>query len=426
MAKALSKPQHVHELFAIGRNAGMQSLCSMADISMSDHAAIAAYALSQQIELAVVGPDEPLVNGLADAFRSHGIPCFGPSKEAARIEGSKAFSKAFMQRHHIPTPAYRVFSDCDQAYSYLVDCELPVVVKADGLALGKGVVIAFDRETAFKAVKQMMVDDQFGASGKTVVIEAYASGPEVSLLVFSDGVNAKAMVSAMDHKRAYDGDAGPNTGGMGAIAPNPWYTEEIAALCEKTIIEPTLQGLREEGIPFTGCLFFGLMLTQAGPVVIEYNCRFGDPETEAVLSLLQSDLADILVSCTNQTLDQVEVRFSSGYVCSIALASGGYPLSFETGKQITIGRLVDGVEVLHAGTAIDASGNLVTSGGRVLHVIARADTLDSAVEQAYRAVDSISFAGMHYRKDIGKRALLKERFDGSSILGTTQTRISQC
>ncbi|MDT3358619.1 MAG: phosphoribosylamine--glycine ligase [Spirochaetota bacterium] len=426
LAKALSKPQHVHELFAIGRNAGMQSLCSMADISMSDHAAIAAYALSQQIELAVVGPDEPLVNGLADAFRSHGIPCFGPSKEAARIEGSKAFSKAFMQRHHIPTPAYRVFSDCDQAYSYLVDCELPVVVKADGLALGKGVVIAFDRETAFKAVKQMMVDDQFGASGKTVVIEAYASGPEVSLLVFSDGVNAKAMVSAMDHKRAYDGDAGPNTGGMGAIAPNPWYTEEIAALCEKTIIEPTLQGLREEGIPFTGCLFFGLMLTQAGPVVIEYNCRFGDPETEAVLSLLQSDLADILVSCTNQTLDQVEVRFSSGYACSIALASGGYPLSYETGKQITIGRLVDGVEVLHAGTAIDESGNLVTSGGRVLHVIARADTLDSAVEQAYRAVDSISFAGMHYRKDIGKRALLKERGDGSSILGTTQTRISQC
>lgn len=426
MAKALSKPQPVHELFAIGRNAGMQSLCSMADISMSDHEAIVAYALSQQIELAVVGPDEPLVNGLADAFRSHGIPCFGPSKEAARIEGSKAFSKAFMQRHHIPTPAYRVFSDCDQAYSYLVDCELPVVVKADGLALGKGVVIAFDRETAFKAVKQMMVDDQFGASGKTVVIEAYASGPEVSLLVFSDGVNAKAMVSAMDHKRANDGDAGPNTGGMGAIAPNPWYTEEIAALCEKTIIEPTLQGLREEGIPFTGCLFFGLMLTQAGPVVIEYNCRFGDPETEAVLSLLQSDLADILVSCTNQTLDQVEVRFSSGYVCSIALASGGYPLSYETGKQITIGRLVDGVEVLHAGTAIDASGNLVTSGGRVLHVIARADTLDAAVERAYRAVDSISFAGMHYRKDIGKRALLKERFDGSSILGTTQTRISQC
>jgi phosphoribosylamine--glycine ligase len=286
------------------------------------------------------------------------------------------------------------------------------------------VVIAFDRETAFKAVKQMMVDDQFGASGKTVVIEAYASGPEVSLLVFSDGVNAKAMVSAMDHKRAYDGDAGPNTGGMGAIAPNPWYTEEIAALCEKTIIEPTLQGLREEGIPFTGCLFFGLMLTQAGPVVIEYNCRFGDPETEAVLSLLQSDLADILVSCTNQTLDQVEVCFSSGYACSIALASGGYPLSYETGKQITIGRLVDGVEVLHAGTAIDESGNLVTSGGRVLHVIARADTLDSAVEQAYRAVDSISFAGMHYRKDIGKRALLKERGDGSSILGTTQTRIS--
>lgn len=426
MAKALSKPQPVHELFAIGRNAGMQSLCSMADISMSDHAAIAAYALSQQIELAVVGPDEPLVNGLADAFRSHGIPCFGPSKEAARIEGSKAFSKAFMQRHHIPTPAYRVFSDCDQAYSYLVDCELPVVVKADGLALGKGVVIAFDRETAFKAVKQMMVDDQFGASGKTVVIEAYASGPEVSLLVFSDGVNARAMVSAMDHKRANDGDAGPNTGGMGAIAPNPWYTEEIAALCEKTIIEPTLQGLREEGIPFTGCLFFGLMITQAGPVVIEYNCRFGDPETEAVLSLLQSDLADILVSCTNQTLDQVEVRFSSGYVCSIALASGGYPLSYETGKQITIGRLVDGVEVLHAGTAIDESGNLVTSGGRVLHVIARADTLDAAVERAYRAVDSISFAGMHYRKDIGKRALLKERFDGSSILGTTQTRISQC
>lgn len=285
----------------------MQSLCSMADISMSDHAAIAAYALSQQIELAVVGPDEPLVNGLADAFRSHGIPCFGPSKEAARIEGSKAFSKAFMQRHHIPTPAYRVFSDCDQAYSYLVDCELPVVVKADGLALGKGVVIAFDRETAFKAVKQMMVDDQFGASGKTVVIEAYASGPEVSLLVFSDGVNAKAMVSAMDHKRAYDGDAGPNTGGMGAIAPNPWYTEEIAALCEKTIIEPTLQGLREEGIPFTGCLFSVLCSPRQG--------RWSS-STTAASAILKPRLCSAFFKATSQTfLSVVRTRHLIRWRC---------------------------------------------------------------------------------------------------------------
>ncbi len=424
LAKALLKSSQPVVLFAIGRNAGMQDLCTMVDFSLSDHASIVGYALSQHIELAVVGPDEPLVKGLADAFRSQHIPCFGPSKEAAVIEGSKAFSKAFMQRHRIPTPAYRVFNEYDRVLSYLADCPLPVVIKADGLALGKGVVIAFDRKTACEAAKGMMVDNQFGSSGKTVVVEEYASGPEVSLLVFSDGVTAKAMVSAMDHKCAFDGDSGPNTGGMGVIAPNPWYTEEIAAVCERTIIEPTLRGLRREGRPFTGCLFFGLMLTRTGPVVIEYNCRFGDPEAEAVLSLLDSDLLDILHSCTNQTLDRVPVRFTGGYACSVALASGGYPLSYEVGKRISIGKLPSGVEVLHAGTALDENGNLVTSGGRVLHVVARSNTLRSAIEQAYRAVDSISFANMHYRKDIGKKALLKEICDGSSLLGTTQTRIS--
>ena len=402
----------------------MQSLCSMADISVSDHAAIVAYAVSQQIELAVVGPDEPLVKGLADAFRLHGIPCFGPSKEAAAIEGSKAFSKAFMQRHQIPTPAYRVFSEYDRILAYLADCPLPVVIKADGLALGKGVVIAFDRETACEAAKHMMVDNQFGSSGKTVVVEEYASGPEVSLLVFSDGSTAKAMVSAMDHKRAYDDDSGPNTGGMGVIARILGTPMRLQQCAERTIIEPTLRGFRQEGRPFTGCLFFGLMLTQTGPVVLEYNCRFGDPEAEAVLSLLDSDLLDILVSCTNQTLDTVPVRFTGGYACSVALASGGYPLTYEVGKSIAIGKLPCGVEVLHAGTALDEKGDLVTNGGRVLHVVARSSTLRSAIELAYRAVDSISFANMHYRKDIGKKALLKEICDGSSLLGTTQTRIS--
>ncbi len=421
---ALAKALSANTLFAVGRNAGMQALCTMVDLRLSDHAALVKYALLQQIDLVVVGPDEPLVDGLADAFREHHIPCFGPSRLAARVEGSKAFSKAFMQRHGIPTPAYRVFSDYEKACSYLRECPLPVVVKADGLALGKGVVIAFDRESALEAAKHMMVDQQFGSSGKTVVIEQYACGPEVSLLVFTDGLTAKPMLSAMDHKRAFDGDEGPNTGGMGVIAPNPWYTEAVAKLCEQTIIEPTLRGMREEGCPFTGCLFFGLMLTNAGPVVIEYNCRFGDPEAEAVLSLLDSNLADILLSCTNQTLERVGVRFCEGYACSIALCSAGYPLSYEVGKPIVLNTLVDGVAVLHAGTAFDTDGNLVTAAGRVLHVVAHGNTLESAVELAYRGVDSISFAGMHYRKDIGKRALLKERVDGSSDFGTTQERVS--
>ena len=425
LAKALLKSKKEIELFAIGRNAGMQALCTMAPIALSDHTALVDYARTTAIDLVVIGPDDPLVSGLADVFRLHRIPCFGPSKEAARLEGSKSFAKAFMQRHRIPTPAYRVFTDSAKAVSYLQQCPVPVVVKADGLALGKGVVIAFDRETACEAVHQMIVNNQFGTSGKTVVIEEYVSGPEVSLLVFSDGCTAKPMVSAMDHKRAYDGDSGPNTGGMGVVAPNPWYTEEIASLCERIIIEPTLRGMRQEGHPFTGCLFFGLMLTQTGPVVIEYNCRFGDPEAEAVLSLLDSDLADILLGCTNQTLHEVPVHFTDECACSIALASGGYPLAYEVGKQISIGPLSEGVDILHAGTAFDGKGNLVTASGRVLHVVARSKTLDSAIEQAYRAVDSISFAGMQYRKDIGKKALLKERGDGTSNLGTAQTRISQ-
>jgi len=425
LAKALKRSKQAIELFAIGRNAGMQALCTMAPLALSDPPALVDYARTKAIDLVVIGPDEPLVCGLADVFRACHIPCFGPSKEAARLEGSKSFAKAFMQRHQIPTPSYQVFTDYREAVTYLQRCPVPVVVKADGLALGKGVVIAFDRETACEAVQQMMVNNQFGTSGQTVVIEEYVSGAEVSLLVFSDGNTAKSMVSAMDHKRAFDDDSGPNTGGMGVIAPNPWYTPEIAALCERTIIEPTLRGMRQEGHPFTGCLFFGLMLTQEGPVVIEYNCRFGDPEAEAVLSLLDSDLSDILLSCTNQTLHKVPVHFADDCACSIALASGGYPLAYEVGKQILIGPLSEGVDVLHAGTAFDEKGNLITSSGRVLHVVARSKTLNSAIEQAYCAVDSISFAGMQYRKDIGKKALLKERSDGTANLGTAQTRISQ-
>ena len=408
LACALKKSRHELLLYCIGNNAGISQIATMVALPLSAHRKIVDYAKEIGIEFVVIGPDEQLVNGLADLFNEASIPCFGPSKKAARIEGSKAYAKEFMKAHQIPTPAYQVFDEVEPAKEYLKQCSYPLVIKADGLAFGKGVIIAQSKKEAEQALEQMMVQRFFGDSGSTIVIEEFVTGEEVSLLVFSDGVHTAAMISAMDHKRAGDGDTGLNTGGMGVIAPNPFYTESIASYCMQHIVEPTICGLAEDGIPFVGCLFFGLMLSKTGPVVIEYNCRFGDPEAEAVLSLLESDLFDIFKACTEGTLDQIQVSFSTQYACSVALVSGGYPEQYKVGRPITIRTLPSDVQVLHAATTYDASDCLVTNGGRVLHVVANADTLERAIDLAYKGVACISFEDMSYRTDIGQRARTKE------------------
>ncbi|MEA4861398.1 MAG: phosphoribosylamine--glycine ligase [Sphaerochaeta sp.] len=414
LAKAIAKSALHPVLFGIGVNAGMSGLAEMQDIKLSDHQAILSYAWDKEIDFAVIGPDQPLVDGLVDLLETGGIRCFGPNKRASRVEGSKAWAKAFMQRHHIPTPAYRVFSDVNEAMEYGAICPLPIVIKADGLALGKGVVIADDRSTLFSTLTGMMVDHIHGKSGETVVMEQFVTGPEVSLLVLCDGEHALPLLSAMDHKRAWDGDQGPNTGGMGVVAPNPYYTQEVADFCMQNIVLPTIRGLKEEGSSFVGCLFFGLMITPDAPTVIEYNCRFGDPEAEAVLALLDDDLLDLLLSAREGTLDARHVRFHPGYAVSVTVASRGYPVCSEIGKQITIGKMADNVEVLYAAVAQTVNGELISTGGRVLHVVGRGSDIQEAREAAYEAVKQTHFTGMHYRTDIGFRALKREESDGSS------------
>lgn len=414
LAKAIAKSALHPVLYGIGVNAGMSALAEMQDIKLSDHQAILTYAWSKQIDFAVIGPDQPLVDGLVDLLETGGIHCFGPTKRASRVEGSKAWAKAFMQRHHIPTPAYRVFTDIDEAKEYGATCPLPIVIKADGLALGKGVVIAEDRDTVFSTLTSMMVDHIHGMSGDTIVMEQFVTGPEVSLLVLCDGEHVLPLASAMDHKRAWDGDTGPNTGGMGVVAPNPYYTQDVADGCMQHIVLPTIRGLKEEGSAFIGCLFFGLMLTPAGPVVIEYNCRFGDPEAEAVLALLGDDVLDLLVSAREGALDTKSIHFHPGYAVSVTLASKGYPVASEVGKTIRIGHLPPGSSVLHAAVKRSSDGTLTSTGGRVLHVVGRAETLTEARNLAYEAVKQVAFEGMHYRTDIGCRALEGEESDGSS------------
>ncbi len=409
LAKAIACSRQKPSLFCIGSNAGIAQLATMVQISLDDHASILAYAQEQRIDFAVIGPDAPLVAGLVDVLEAGGIPSFGPTKQASRLEGSKSYAKAFLARHRIPTPAYQVFSDFSLAMAHVASCPLPVVIKADGLALGKGVVIAYDRETAKETLKQMMVQHVFGDSGATIVIEEFVSGMEVSLLAFTDGKHCVPMVSAMDHKRAWDGDEGPNTGGMGVIAPNPFYTEAIQEICMSTIIEPTIRSMQEEGNPFVGCLFFGLMLTSGGPVVIEYNCRFGDPEAQAVLALLKSDLLTILLACRNGSLTKDMVQFSDQSACSVTVASKGYPNAYSVHKLITVQELPNDVSLVHAATTLDEKKQLYTNGGRVLHVVAVADTLEEAVRKAYAGVSKVSFAGMEFRTDIGAKALYKEK-----------------
>lgn len=366
-------------------------------------------AKEKNVDFVIVAPDDPLAAGMVDALEEAGIPAFGPKKNAAVIEGSKAFAKDLMKKYGIPTADYEVFTDAEKAIAYLKEKNsYPAVIKADGLALGKGVIIAQNEDEAVLAVRDMLLDGRFGASGSRIVIEQFLSGPEVSVLALTDGKVMRPLSSAMDHKRANDFDEGLNTGGMGTIAPNPYYTPQIAQVCMETIFKPTVAAMNAEGRPFKGCLYFGLMLTPDGPKVIEYNCRFGDPETQVVLPLLESDLLAVMQAATNGTLAQTEVKFSGQSAACVVLASGGYPQHYEKGKPITglaDGQLPGGgATVYHAGTAL-ADNVLVTSGGRVLGVTAVADSLFDAVAAAYGAADQIGFEGLHRRSDIGQKAL---------------------
>lgn len=403
IVKKLRENREITELYVLPGNGGMAGEAACVNIGATDLPAIAAFAEEKKIDYAVVTPDDPLVLGAVDMLEARGISCFGPRKSAAALEGSKAFAKDFMRRHGIPTAAYSTFSDPEEALAFVSACPLPIVVKADGLALGKGVVIAETREEAETAVRAAMCEGRFGHSGETVVIEEFLTGPEVSVLAFTDGKTLVPMVSSMDHKRALDGDRGLNTGGMGTVAPNPYYTEETERRCMKEIFLPTIRGMAEEGRPFKGCLYFGLMLTPEGPKVIEYNCRFGDPETQVVLALLESDLFSIMRAVTEERLSEADIRFSGDAAACVIMASSGYPVSYEKGYEIIVDE--DALpHVLFAG-AKEKDGKLFTNGGRVLGVVGRGKTLQEALDLAYKRVKKISFENAFYRRDIGKRAL---------------------
>ena len=403
--RKLRENPEVTEIYALPGNAGIAADAVCVNVKATDIDGIVEFAKGHPVDFAVVAPDDPLALGCVDRLHALGIPCFGPDARAARIEASKVFAKDLMKKYGIPTAAYEVFEDAEKALEYVKGCPLPVVVKADGLALGKGVTICFTRDEAAAAVRACMLDGAFGASGSRIVVEEFLEGPEVSVLAFTDGHVVKPMVSSMDHKRVGDGDVGPNTGGMGTIAPNPCYTPEVAERCMREIFLPTIAAMRAEGCPFKGCLYFGLMVTANGPKVIEYNCRFGDPETQVVLPLLKSDLLTIMMAVENGTLADTPVEFSDGAACCVMLASGGYPGKYEKGKAIDLGSAEAMAQVFHSGTARDAAGNLVTAGGRVLGIACTADDLPTAIDRAYAAADQVKWDGMICRRDIGKRAL---------------------
>ncbi len=401
--KKLKENKSITEIYALPGNGGIAADAVCVDIGAKDIEKIVAFAVENKIDYAVVAPDDPLVLGAVDALEEKGIPCFGPRANAAIIEGSKVFSKNLMKKYGIPTAAYEVFDNMEAALAYLETAPIPTVIKADGLALGKGVIIAMTRDEARDAVRSMMEDKVFGASGDHIVIEEFLTGPEVSVLSFADGKTVVPMVSSMDHKRAGDNDTGLNTGGMGTVAPNPYYTSEIAERCMKEIFLPTVSAMNAEGRTFKGCLYFGLMLTENGPKVIEYNCRFGDPETQVVLPLLESDLLTVMQATTNGTLDACEVKFASRHACCVIMASKGYPTAYEKGYEITI-PAEEAHKVFVAGASLK-DGKLLTSGGRVLGVTSVADTLGDAIDASYQSVAKVSFGNEYYRKDIGARAL---------------------
>ena len=393
----------VETIYALPGNGGIAADAVCVNVGAKDIEGIVAFAVENKIDYAIVAPDDPLALGAVDALAAVGIPAFGPDKKAAIIESSKVFSKNLMKKYGIPTAAYEVFDKAEDAKAYVETCKIPVVIKADGLALGKGVIIAMERSQAIEAVESIMCDRVFGDSGSQIVVEEFLEGPEVSVLSFTDGNVVIPMVSSMDHKRALDGDKGLNTGGMGTIAPNPFYTAEVAERCMQEIFVPTIEAMKAEGRPFKGCLYFGLMITKDGPKVIEYNCRFGDPETQVVLPLLKSDLLTIMQATTEGKLAETAVEFSDGAACCVVMASGGYPGSYEKGHEITIPEGLS-AEVFVAGAALK-DGKLVTSGGRVLGVTATADTLADAVAKSYENVEKITFEKAFYRRDIGRRAL---------------------
>lgn len=400
---ALSKSPRISKLYCAPGNGGIANLAECVEIKATDTPRMIAWAKSHAIDLVVVAPDDPLAAGMVDELEAAGIPAFGPRKNAAIIESSKVFSKNLMAKYHIPTAKYKSFTELEPALAYLREQGAPIVVKADGLALGKGVIVAQTLAEAEEAVRSMMSDGKFGAAGANVVIEECMTGPEVSVLCFTDGEHLVPMPSARDHKRALDGDKGLNTGGMGAISPAPGYTTEMAKRCETEIFLPTMAAMKAEGRPFMGVIYFGLMLTSDGPKVIEYNARFGDPECQAILSLLKSDLFDILLACRNGTLDQADIHWKDRHACCLVLASGGYPGAYQTGYPIT-GLNASGRDavVFHAGTALDENGLIRTSGGRVLGVTATGETLESAIREAYESAKHISFTDMHFRSDIGQ------------------------
>ncbi len=401
--KKIRENRQVTNIWALPGNGGIAADAECVDIKATDIEGIVAFAASHGVDYAVVAPDDPLVLGCVDALEARGIPCFGPRANAAIIEGSKVFSKNLMKKYGIPTAAYEVFDELDAALTYLENAPVPTVVKADGLALGKGVIIAQTREEARDAVISMMRDGKFGKSGSRVVIEEFLTGPEVSVVSFTDGKTVVPMVSSMDHKRVGEGDTGLNTGGMGTVAPNPYYSDAVAAECMERIFLPTVRAMAAEGRPFKGCLYFGLMLTPDGPRVIEYNCRFGDPETQVVLPLLESDLLTVMQAVTEERLGEVEVKFRPGCAACVIMASGGYPERYGKGYEISIPDDLD-AQVYVAG-AERRDGKLVTSGGRVLGVTAVRDTLREALDASYAAVRRISFRDAYYRRDIGARAL---------------------
>ena len=401
--KSLKKNPQVETIFALPGNGGIATDATCVPIGATDIAGIVNFAKENAIDYAVVAPDDPLVLGCVDALEGEGISCFGPKANAAIIEGSKAFSKELMKKYGIPTAKYEIFTDLNAALSYLETAPIPTVIKADGLALGKGVIIAQTLEEAKEAVTDMMVNAKFGKSGSTVVIEEFLEGPEVSVLAFTDGKVVKPMVSSMDHKRAGDGDTGLNTGGMGTIAPNPYYTDAVAERCMQEIFLPTIAAMNAEGRTFKGCLYFGLMITADGPKVIEYNCRFGDPETQVVLPLLQSDLLTVMRACTNGTLAETEVKFAEKSACCVITASNGYPESYQKGFAITMTEEAEKATFV-AGAKLE-NGHLVTSGGRVTGTTAIADTLPNAIREAYRLADGVQFEKAYRRSDIGRRAL---------------------
>ena len=402
--KKLKENKNVTAIYATPGNGGMAKDAICVDIGAKEIDRIVELAVAEKIDYAVVAPDDPLVLGAVDALEAVGIPCFGPNKNAAIIEGSKVFSKNLMKKYGIPTAAYEVFESAEEALAYVKTAPMPTVIKADGLALGKGVIIAADLNEAEASIRMMMEDKAFGASGNRIVIEEFLEGPEVSVLSFTDGETVVPMISSMDHKRALDGDLGLNTGGMGTVAPNPYYTPDIAERCVNEIFLPTMNAMNAEGRTFRGCLYFGLMLTVDGPRVIEYNCRFGDPETQVVLPLLKTDLLTVMQAVADKRLSELDVEFADEFACCIISASSGYPEKYASGFEIKIPEKIN-AEVFVAGARLEG-GKLLTAGGRVLGVTAIAPTLEEAIEKAYAGTEKVSFSNQYYRNDIGKRALL--------------------